>query len=204
MLVTVYFTCVFVNCLRTGTFEDMLFPLFLPRFVDGDTLGCLRIGSSTNRDVGESGYLRLGYICEQTRNQLSRIYTKRANTRRNFAEFSRELLLHNYTLVSMKAVYINSESSPSIRRELAERKIICKMLQELAQIVLAATISLSTAVDTCIFVENVFVMFENPLLPVCSTPKNCKSSRKTVWTVKRDGFGEIAKRKDTNTRASNC
>ena len=33
---------------------------FLSRFVDGDTLGCLRIGLSTNRDVGESGYLRLG------------------------------------------------------------------------------------------------------------------------------------------------
>ena len=75
-----------------------------------------------------------GYIC------LRRIYTKRANTRRNFAEFLRELLLHNCTLVSMKAVYINSESSPRIQRELAERKIICKMLQELARIVLAANI----------------------------------------------------------------
>ena len=50
-----------------------------------------------------------GYIC------LRRIYTKRANTRRNFAEFLRELLLHNYTLVSIQAVYIKSE-----RRELAE------------------------------------------------------------------------------------
>ena len=32
---------------------------FLSRFVDGDTLGCLRIGLSTNRDVDESGYLRI-------------------------------------------------------------------------------------------------------------------------------------------------
>ena len=48
---------------------------------------------------------------------LSRIYTKRANTRRNFAEFSRELLLQNYTLVSTEAVYIKRESSPRIPRE---------------------------------------------------------------------------------------
>ena len=48
---------------------------------------------------------------------LSRIYTKMANTQRNFAEFSRELLLHNYTLVSMDAVYTKSESSPRTRRE---------------------------------------------------------------------------------------
>ena len=33
------------------------------------------------------------------------------------AKFSRELLLHNYTLVSMEAVYIKSESSPRTRRE---------------------------------------------------------------------------------------
>ena len=63
----------------------------------------------------------------------------------------------------MEAVYTKSESSPRIRRELAERKIICKMLQELAQIVLAANISLWTP---AIFAENVFVMFENLLLPI--------------------------------------
>ena len=70
------------------------------------------------------------------------IYTKRANIRRNFAEYSRKLLLHNYALVSMEAVYTKSEISPRIRRELAERKIIRKKLQELARIDIAANISL--------------------------------------------------------------
>ena len=45
------------------------------------------------------------------------IYTKRANTRRNFAKFSRELLLHDYTLVCMEAVYTKSENLPNTRRE---------------------------------------------------------------------------------------
>ena len=45
------------------------------------------------------------------------IYTKRANTRRNFAKFSRELLLHNYTLVCMEAVYFKRENLPNTRRE---------------------------------------------------------------------------------------
>ena len=35
----------------------------------------------------------------------------------NYNQFSRELLLHNHTLISMEAVYIKSESSPRIRRE---------------------------------------------------------------------------------------
>ena len=69
---------------------------------------------------------------------LSRLYTKIANTRRNFAEFSRELLLHNYTLVCMEAVYI---PRARICQTLAERKLICKMLQELARM-LARTIKL--------------------------------------------------------------
>ena len=61
MLVTVCLKCVFVNCLRTGTFQDLHFQLFfLSRFVDGDILGCLRIGLSTNRDVDESGCRRIG------------------------------------------------------------------------------------------------------------------------------------------------
>ena len=58
-----------------------------------------------------------------------------------FRQISRELLLHNYTLVSMEVVYIKSKSSPRTRRELGERKTICKMLQELARIDLAANIS---------------------------------------------------------------
>ena len=45
------------------------------------------------------------------------IYTKRANTRRNFAKFSRELLLQNYTLVCMEAVYTKSENLPNTGRE---------------------------------------------------------------------------------------
>ena len=46
-----------------------------------------------------------------------------------------------------------------IRRELAERKIICKMLQELVRIVLAAKTSLWTAVDTCIFCWKRFLSY---------------------------------------------
>ena len=34
--------------------------IFLSRFVDGDTLGCLRIGLSTNWDVDESECRRIG------------------------------------------------------------------------------------------------------------------------------------------------
>ena len=60
--------------------------------------------------------------------------SSRSNTRRNFAKFSRELLLHNYTLVCMEAVYTNSENL----KTLTERKIICKMLQELARTINAA------------------------------------------------------------------
>ena len=65
MLVTVYFKCVFVNCLRIGTFQDLRFQLFFCLDSSMATLWAvyeseyLRTGMSTNRDVDESGYLRI-------------------------------------------------------------------------------------------------------------------------------------------------
>ena len=57
--------CVLQVCVRKlSTNWDFSRPafstIFLSRFVDGDTLGCLRIGLSTNRDVDESGCRRIG------------------------------------------------------------------------------------------------------------------------------------------------
>ena len=98
------------------------------------------------------------------------------------------------TLVAY-SIYIKSESSPRSRRELVERNITCKILQELAQIVLAATISLSTAVDTCNFCWKRFChVWESILAYIVYNARNCKSTRKPVQMVKRDEFGQIAKR----------
>ena len=57
--------------------------IFLFRFVDGDTLGCLRIGLSTNRDVDESGRRRIGTstnraICESTCNRCELLHAAAA------------------------------------------------------------------------------------------------------------------------------
>ena len=57
--------CVLQVCVgKLSTNWDFLRPafstIFLSRFVDGDTLGYLRIGLSTNRDVDESGCRRIG------------------------------------------------------------------------------------------------------------------------------------------------
>ena len=57
--------CVLHVCVRIlSTNWDFSRPAFstnfLSRFVDGDTLSCLRIGLSTNRDVDESGCRRIG------------------------------------------------------------------------------------------------------------------------------------------------
>ena len=71
----------------------------------------------------------------------------------NFAEFSRELLLHNYTLVSMDAVYTKSESSP--------RKIICKMLLLIACANTLAANICKQQLTPAVFAEHVFVMFQN-------------------------------------------
>ena len=56
--------CVLQVCVRKLSMNwDFSRPAFstiiLSRFVAGDALSCLRIGLSTNRDVDESGFLRI-------------------------------------------------------------------------------------------------------------------------------------------------